>query len=293
MNRAKVWILAARPKTLWAAVAPVMIGTAMAYSDGLMHWPSALIALLGSMAIQIGTNFANDYFDYVNGADTIERTGPTRATQSKLIKPETMRKAFILTFAFTFLSGLYLVWRGGWPIFIIGVLSILFGIIYTGGPLPLGYLGLGDLLVTIFFGPVAVGGTYYVQAQQMNPIVLLAGLSPGLISTSILVANNLRDIATDFKAGKRTLAVRFGETFTKIQYVFMIASAALIPLGLFIITREHPYSLAAVFIMFFSIPTIKTIFDEQSSGTMLNDALADTGKLLLLYAIFFSMGWIL
>ncbi|MBD3224692.1 MAG: 1,4-dihydroxy-2-naphthoate polyprenyltransferase [Caldithrix sp.] len=292
MSKLKIWLLAARPKTLWAGVGPVLIGTALAYSDGLMHWPSAVVALFASITIQIATNFANDYFDFVHGADTVDRTGPTRVTQAKLISANEMKWAFIIMFTISFMSGLFLVYRGGWPILIIGVLSIIFGILYTGGPFPLGYLGLGDILVTIFFGPVAVGGTYYAQALQFNWIVFLAGLSPGLISTSILVANNLRDIATDLKAGKRTLAVRFGETFSRIQYTIMIISAALIPVGLFIFTRKHPYSLAAVLILAFSIPTIKIIFKERDGAT-LNQALADTGKILLIYSIIFSAGWIL
>ena len=290
-SKFKVWILASRPKTLWAAVAPVIIGTAMAYGDGHVHWPAALIALFGSVMIQIGTNLANDYFDFHKGADTAERTGPTRVTQSGLIAPRTILLAFIFVFSLAFFSGMYLVWRGGWPILILGLLSILFGILYTGGPFPLSYLGLGDLFVVIFFGPVAVGGTYYVQTLQMNWTVLLAGLSPGLISTSILVANNLRDISTDLKAGKRTLAVRFGARFSQIQYSFQLISAALIPSGIFMITHQHPYSIAAAVIILFSIPTLHTIF-FKNDGMALNRALADTGKLLLLYSLIFSIGWI-
>ena len=288
----KNWLLAARPKTLWAAVAPVLIGTAMAYGDGLAHWLSAAVALLLSLFIQIGTNFANDYFDFMHGADTSERQGPMRLTQAGLILPQQMKKAFILIFMFTFIGGMYLVWRGGWPILLVGLLSILFGILYTGGPFPLGYKGMGDVLVLIFFGPVAVGGTYYVQALQINGIVLLAGLSPGMIATSILVANNLRDIATDRKAGKRTLAVRFGKTFSRLEYLFMLVSAALIPVMLYVYTREHPYAMAAVLTILFSLPTVAVVFRE-SDGMTLNQVLADTGKILLLYSVLFSLGWIL
>ncbi len=284
--------MAARPKTLWAAVAPVLIGTAMAYADGFYHWLSAAVALVLSLLIQIGTNFANDYFDFVHGADTGERQGPMRLTQAGLIRPEKMKKAFILIFMLTFVGGLYLVWRGGWPILLVGLLSILFGILYTGGPFPLGYKGLGDVLVLIFFGPVAVGGTYYVQALQINTIVLLAGLSPGMIATSILVANNLRDIATDMKAGKRTLAVRFGKTFSRLEYLFMLVSAAFIPVMLYVYTREHPYAMAAVLTILFSLPTVAVVFRESDGGT-LNQVLADTGKILLLYSVLFSLGWIL
>ena len=270
----------------------MLIGTAMAYADGFYHWPAAVVALLLSLFIQIGTNFANDYFDFIHGADTSERQGPMRLTQAGLISPEKMKKAFILIFTLTVIGGMYLVWRGGWPILLVGLLSILFGILYTGGPFPLGYKGMGDVLVLIFFGPVAVGGTYYVQALQINGIVLLAGLSPGMIATSILVANNLRDIATDMKAGKRTLAVRFGKTFSRLEYLFMLVSAAFIPVMLYIYTREHPYAMAAVLTILFSLPTVAVVFRE-SDGGMLNQVLADTGKILLLYSVLFSLGWIL
>jgi len=291
ISKLKIWILASRPKTLWAAIAPVIIGTALAYGDGQAHWVSAFVALFASVMIQIGTNFANDYFDFHKGADTHERSGPIRVTQSGLLAPRTVFFAFIIIFTLAFISGMYLVWRGGWPILILGLLSIFFGILYTGGPFPLGYLGLGDIFVLLFFGPVAVGGTYYVQTLQISGMVLLAGLSPGLIATSILVANNLRDISTDLKAGKKTLAVRFGARFSQMQYTIQLVSAALIPVGLFLFTHRHPYSLAAAAILLFSIPTLRTIFGSNK-GPALNKALADTGKMLLLYSILFSLGWI-
>ena len=210
-----VWIMASRPKTLWAAIAPVIIGTAMAYGEQQGHLLSAILATLAAVFIQIGTNFANDYFDYFKGADEEDRLGPTRVTQAGLVKPETMKRATILVFSLAVLAGSYLMWRGGWPIITIGVLSILFGILYTAGPYPLGYNGLGDIFVLIFFGVVAVGGTYYVQTLEIDYLVILAGLSPGLFSMAILTVNNLRDVKSDFKAGKLTLAVRFGENFAR------------------------------------------------------------------------------
>ena len=290
-KKIKIWIDAARPKTLWASVAPVIIGTAMAYSDGKWDLLIALLTLLSAVLIQVGTNYANDYFDFFKGADTQDRIGPRRATGSGLIKPETMKIAFFLAFALSVVFGLYLIGWGGWPILIIGTFSILFGILYTGGPFPLGYKGLGEIFVLIFFGPVAVGGTYYLQTLEINLTVILAGLSPGLISTALLSVNNLRDIHTDRKAGKRTLAVRFGPIFARVEYFLSILIACLMPLVLLIVDPAHPYSLAAILVIILAGPPIKAVlFDEISPE--LNTALASTGKILLFYSLVFSLGWI-
>ena len=291
-EKIKIWILAARPKTLWAAIAPVLIGTAMAYADGKAHWLSALLAGVGAVLIQIGTNFANDYFDYKHGADEGERLGPTRATQAGLVTPAEMKRAFILTFALAVLAGLYLIYRGGWPILAIGIFSIIFGILYTGGPFPLGYYGLGDLFVLIFFGLIAVGGTYYVQVLSINRLVILAGIAPGLFSTAILTVNNLRDIHTDRMAGKKTLAVRFGETFARMEYLFSVLIAGIIPIILFFLSAGHHYVLAATLILLMAIPSLKTVLTENP-GKIFNQTLAETGKLLFLYSVLFSIGWIL
>jgi 1,4-dihydroxy-2-naphthoate octaprenyltransferase len=291
LNQIKIWIEAARPKTLWASLAPVIIGTAMAYSDGKWDPLIAILTMLSAMMIQVGTNYANDYYDYFKGADTKERIGPVRATVSGLVKPQTMKIAFFLAFGLSVLFGLYLIDRGGWPILIIGSLSILFGILYTGGPFPLGYKGLGEIFVLVFFGPVAVGGAYYLQTLEINLAVILAGLSPGLISTALLTVNNLRDIHTDEKAGKRTLAVRFGPIFARIEYLLSILIACLMPLILLIIDPAHPYSLAAILVIILAGHPIKTVlFDEISPK--LNSALASTGKILLFYSLVFSLGWI-
>lgn len=293
MNAAKlkIWIDAARPKTLWAAIAPVIIGTAMAYSDGKIHVIAAVISLLVATLIQIGTNLANDYFDFVHGVDTKDRLGPVRATEAGLISPNVMKRTFIIVFLLAFLLGLYLVLRAGWPIFIIGMLSILFGILYTSGPYPLGYHGFGDVFVLVFFGPVAVGGTYYVQALDITLPVLIAGISPGLISMALLTVNNLRDIKTDKQAGKKTLAVRFGELFTRMEYLIAILIACFVPLILILIDSEHPYSLAAVSVFLFALPSIKAVFFNEIDSE-LNKVLARTGKILLLYSLIFSLGWI-
>ncbi len=288
----KVWILAARPKTLWAAIAPVIIGTAMAFSNQAEHWTSALAALFGAVLIQIGTNFANDYLDYKKGTDTGERLGPLRVTQAGLVPPATMKKATTLIFTLAFLVGLYLVWRGGWPIVIIGLLSITFGILYTGGPFPLGYNGLGEIFVVIFFGPVAVAGTYYVQALGINSEVVLAGFAPGLYSVALLTVNNLRDLESDRRTGKKTLPVRFGRTFARLEYLLSLLIAGIIPIILVIFSGRHVYALFTLLVIPAAWPTIRTVF-TQTGGEPLNRALAATGKLLLLFSLIFSIGWLL
>lgn len=288
----QVWFEAARPKTLPAAASPVIMGCAMAYADGVFYWPAALTALVCALLIQIGTNYANDYFDFLKGADTEHRIGPTRATQAGLVSPQAMKNAVIVVFALAFIIGLYLVYRGGWPILAIGIASILFGILYTGGPSPLGYNGTADIFVLIFFGPVAVGGTYYVQALDITEPVLIAGLAPGLISTAILTVNNLRDIETDRLAGKKTLVVRFGARFGQLEYLFCMLLAALIPLALVYFYESSPYAVLSLIAIVAALPSIKTVF-KIVADPILNTVLANTGKTLFLYSLLFSVGWIL
>jgi 1,4-dihydroxy-2-naphthoate octaprenyltransferase len=288
----KIWLEAARPKTLWASISPVLIGSALAAGDELFYWPAALATLLSAMAIQIATNFANDYFDHFKGADTEERLGPVRATAAGLVKPSTMKKAFVATFLFAFVVGLFLIYRGGWPILAIGLLSILFGILYTGGPYPLAYNGLGDIFVLIFFGPVAVGGTYYLQTLDLTTSAVIAGFAPGLISTSLLTVNNLRDIETDARAGKRTLAVRFGRTFARIEYLLTVVVACLIPVFLYLRHPEREFLPLALIVLIPALPAVRKVFTMEI-GAGLNTVLAQTGKLLLIHSIVFSITWML
>ena len=246
-NSFSVWLEAARPKTLGAGVAPVIIGGALAWSDGGFHALSVVAALVGSLLIQVGTNFANDYFDFVKGADTEERVGPVRATAAGLVSPATMKRAMIIAFALVFIPGGYILYRGGMPFLAIGLVSIACGVLYTGGPFPLGYLGLGDLFVLIFFGPVATGGTYYLQTHSLDSDILLAGLAPGLFSVAILTVNNLRDMDGDRRAGKKTLAVRFGAAFAKGEYLAaLLVGGAGIPVYLCVSTGGHYASRANV-----------------------------------------------
>ena len=287
-----VWILAARPKTLFAAVAPVLMGTALAHAAGHFHLLSALCALVGAVLIQIGTNFANDYVDYVKGTDTAERLGPLRVTQAGLVSPRTMKRATALVFGLAVLVGCYLVGRGGWPIVVVGLTAILWGYLYTAGPYPLGYHGLGDLFVLVYFGPVAVGGTYYVQALTVTWPVLILGLSPGLFSLAILTVNNLRDIDNDRAAGKKTLAVRFGRTATCLQYVLAVVLGSSIPLFVFLAERRFPWSLLSLIVPVAAIPALRTVFTSRE-GPVLNNVLATTGKLLLLFTVLYSVGVLL
>jgi 1,4-dihydroxy-2-naphthoate octaprenyltransferase len=263
----------------------------MAYESGGFHLLSALAALFGALMIQIGTNYANDYFDHKKGVDTDHRLGPTRATQAGWVTPAAMKRATIVAFSLAFLAGIYLVWRGGWPIVVIGLLSILFGILYTGGPVPIGYVGLGDLFVLIFFGPVAVGGTYYVQTLSIHTDVVLMGIAAGLFSTAILTVNNLRDIESDRAAGRKTLAVRFGGSFSKWEYLISIIIASLIPLLLYAMKHRHIFSAFAVLVLVAAIPAVKKVFSHK--GAVLNDVLAATGRLLLIFSLIFSVGWLL
>lgn len=220
------WVIAARPATLPAAVAPVLVGTAMAAYRGVMAvWP-AVAALAGALLIQVATNLANDYFDFRQGSDSADRLGPTRVVQAGFLAPETVLRGTVVVMVLAGLVGLYLVWVGGWPILIVGLLSLFCAIAYTGGPFPLAYHGLGDPFVFVFFGLVAVAGTYWVQALALPTDLFLAGAGVGALTTAILVVNNLRDIGTDGISGKRTLAVRLGETGTQIEFVVLVILAA-------------------------------------------------------------------
>lgn len=235
-----VWWEAARPKTLPAAVIPVLVGTALAYAEAAAHWGAAAVCLLFGLLVQIGTNFANDYFDYVKGADTEARVGPRRAVAAGLIAPGAMQRATVGVLAIAFLVGLVLVSVRGWILLPIGVVSIVCAIAYTGGPYPLGYNGLGDVFVFVFFGLVAVGATFYVQAGYVVPAAWTGGAAVGLLATNILVANNYRDAETDARAGKRTLVVRFGRRFAVWQYTLSHVFALCAPAALMLEGRRWP-----------------------------------------------------
>jgi len=221
----QAWIAAARPKTLAAGAAPVVVGSALAAADGRLQILPALACLVGSLLIQVGCNFANDYFDHQKGADNSDRLGPARAVAQGWISPKHMAIGTAICLTLALGVGCYLIWVGGWPILAIGLCSLVCAVAYTGGPLPLAYVGLGDLFVLLFFGLAAVVGTYWVQAAAAPAHVWAAGTALGLLATAILVVNNLRDRHTDAHANKRTLAVRLGSTAARWEYTFLQAGA--------------------------------------------------------------------
>jgi 1,4-dihydroxy-2-naphthoate octaprenyltransferase len=303
ITKREAWLIAARPQTLPAAASPVIVGTGLAVHDGVFAALPALAALLGAALIQIGTNFANDYYDAVQGADTEQREGFTRVTAGGLIAPETVKRAMYLTFAASILLGTYLVYVGGVPILVIGLLSVASGIAYTGGPYPLGYHGLGDLFVFVFFGLVAVTGTYYVQAAAVLADPLAVGIPPGTLplgaviaalpiaalSTDILVVNNVRDKEEDATTGKRTLAVRFGYGFARAEFVVLMLLAYAVPLWFVLRPGFTVAAALPVLTLPYALSITRTML-EETAGTVLNPTLERTGRLLAAYAVLFAVG---
>lgn len=271
------WLLATRPRTLPAAVAPVVLASALAAYAGHFRGDVLVATLAISLLLQVGTNLANDYFDFVKGADTEERIGPVRVTQSGLIPPRTVRNAMLFVFALSAIPGLYAVSIGGWPLLALGALSIASGIAYTGGPYPLGYNGLGDLFVYLFFGLVAVGGTYFLHTGAVGPAAFVAGHIAGVFTTAIIVVNNLRDRHTDAKVGKNTLAVRWGEQATRKWYRGLLIAGFLGIAGLAVLLRSP-----APFGAFLALPLAFSTYRNFMSrdGAALNPSLGETARLL-------------
>ena len=236
----RIWIEAARLRTLPAAIIPVMVGTALAFAHGQGNLAKAAVCLAFALLVQIGTNFANDYFDFVQGADTAARVGPRRAVAAGLVTPPQMLTATAVVLGAAFAVGLLLVREGGWVLLPVGIASIVCAIAYTGGPFPLGYNGLGDVFVFIFFGLVAVGATFFVQAGTVTPDVTSCGAAVGLLAANILVVNNYRDVETDALAGKKTLVVRFGRRAAVWQYALSATTALLCPPALFLSGYRWP-----------------------------------------------------
>lgn len=285
------WLLATRPKTLPAALAPVMVGTALAAADGRFVFFPAMAALAGALLLQIGVNLANDYFDYVKGIDTAERLGPMRVTQSGLISPTTVRKGMRLTFALAILVGVYLVYVAGWPLLIVGVAAIASALAYSGGCFPLASAGLGDLFVFVFFGLVAVCGTYYVQALSLSTMVVVASVPVGLLITAIIVVNNLRDIDTDRAAGKFTLAVRLGRKWTRREYAVLMLGAYLFPLYYGLSEGGSRWILLPLLSLPAAVFLVGKIY--RTSGPEMNALLARTALLSLVFCFLFALGLVM
>lgn len=287
----KPWILAARPKTLPAAVIPVLVGAAFAWRDGFFHGPGGVICLAFALLVQVGTNYANDAFDFLRGADREDRLGPRRAVASGMVSPRAMVAGTVAVFLAAFLVGLVLVAYRGPELLVVGIASILFGFAYTGGPFPLAYRGLGDLFVLVFFGLVAVGGTYYVMSGIVSGEVLVAAIPIGLLATNILVVNNYRDVEADARAGKRTLVVRFGRRFARRQYIVSLAVAFFVPLGLAWFRNAGWMALPLLAIPL-GVRAVRRLSPERSADE-LNGLLATSAGILLVYGVLLSVGVLL
>lgn len=285
------WILASRPKTLLAALVPVIIGTSIAIYSGKENFLAALIALICSVLIQVGTNFVNDLYDFLSGADNEERKGPVRVLASNLITTKEMKTAIIIVFIVTFILGLYLVHISTYITLLIGLLSIFAGIAYTAGPYPLAYNGLGDVFVFLFFGVIGTVGTYYVQAVEVTPLAFWASIPVGALITNILVVNNYRDIEEDRTVGKNTLSVKMGKKFTRYQYLVFVVLSYLVLFVVYFTFKRSIY----IFLPFLTIPMavklIKMIFTYQ--GEQLNKTLELTAKLSAIYGLLFAVGILL
>jgi 1,4-dihydroxy-2-naphthoate octaprenyltransferase len=284
------WVLAARPATLPAAAVPVLVGTAAAIGEGFVFRPTVFaVTLLCALLIQVGTNFANDYSDFIRGADTSDRLGPVRVTQSGLLSQSAVRSGIVVAFGAAVLLGAWLVWIGGWPIVAIGVLSVLSGLAYTGGPFPLGYHGLGDVFVFVFFGVIAVTGTAYLQSGEWSLRALAVSIPVGLLVTNILVVNNLRDRETDIIAGKRTLPVRIGDRATRAQYAGFAALAYVVPVFLATMGDFEAALLLPILTLPLALVLVKRVLGG-ASGRELNPLLQQSGKLLLFFGVLLAIG---
>ena len=285
------WIQAIRPRTLPAAAAGVVMGAAMAWRDGVFRLDIVLVCLFTALLLQVGSNLANDVFDFERGADTSERLGPTRVTQAGILTPKQVKIGMAIVFGLSGILGLYLVWFGGWLILLLGIAAIISAVAYTGGPFPIGYYGLGDVFVFIFFGLAAVAGTYYIQAGSIPPVVWWMTLPPGLIITAILVVNNLRDIDNDRKAGKHTLAVRMGEQGTKIEYIVCMVIAFITPIPVAWAGMISWTTLIAWLSLPLAIQAMRVVLTQK--GRPLNAALAKTGQTALAFSLLFWLGLLL
>jgi 1,4-dihydroxy-2-naphthoate octaprenyltransferase len=290
LSHLRLWLLAARPRTLPAAIAPVLVGTALAGSEDVFRPLPFVAALVGSVFIQIGTNLSNDYSDARRGADTEDRLGPVRVTAGGLMPPRRVLVGTYVAFGVAVAAGLYLAAVAGWELLVVGAASILAGVLYTGGPRPYGYEGLGELFVFLFFGIVAVAGSYFVQTEELRWEAFALAVPVGLLAAAILVVNNVRDIETDRRAGKRTLAVKLGREKARTLFAAMVVVAFLVPPLL--VPALSGWVLLPLAALPLAPPLVRTVA-TRTDGPALNGALAGSGRLLAVYSLLLAGGVLL
>jgi 1,4-dihydroxy-2-naphthoate octaprenyltransferase len=291
-NVVRIWLMAARLRTLPVGLAPVLVGTALAGAEDSFHPLRFAAAVLGALFIQVGANLSNDYSDARRGADTEDRLGPVRVTAGGLVPPRQVLIATYVTFGLAVLCGAYLIAVAGWQLLLVGVASIIAGVLYTGGPRPYGYDGLGEVFVFLFFGIVAVAGSYFVQTETLEWEAFALAVPVGLLASAVLVVNNYRDMETDRRAGKRTLAVRLGRERTRVLYTVMVyGSYALAPVT-WIFGQLSPWVLLPLLTLPLAAPVVR-IVKNRTDGPTLNEALAKTGMLELVFCVLLSAGVLL
>jgi 1,4-dihydroxy-2-naphthoate polyprenyltransferase len=288
----RIWLMAARIRTLPAAVAPVLVGTALAGYAHVFHPLRFLAALVGAVFIQVGTNLSNDYSDARRGADTEDRLGPVRVTAGGLLPPKRVLVATYVSFGIAVLAGVYLVAVAGWELLLVGAASILAGVLYTGGPRPYGYEGLGEVFVFLFFGIVAVAGSFFVQVQHLSWEAFALAVPVGLLAAAILVVNNVRDIDTDRRAGKRTLAVRLGRERTRVLYGAIVYGAYVLAPVTWVFGPLKPWVMLPWLTLPVAAPVVRAV-RNRTDGASLNQALAQTGMLQLAFCMLLSAGLLL
>ena len=288
-SAARIWLMAARPRTLPAAVAPVLVGTALAATEDTFKVLTFLAALIGALFIQVGTNLSNDYSDARRGADTEDRLGPVRVTAGGLVPPRQVLNATYVAFGVAVLAGVYLIVTAGWELLLVGAASILAGVLYTGGPRPYGYEGLGEVFVFLFFGVVAVAGSYFAQTESLEWEAFLLSVPVGLLASAILVVNNVRDLETDRRAGKRTLAVRLGRERARGLFVAMIAAAFVCAPLPWVLGALSPWLFLSWLAFPLALPVARVV-RTRTDGPSLNRALAGTGQLQLAFCVLLSAG---
>ncbi|MBA3306261.1 MAG: 1,4-dihydroxy-2-naphthoate polyprenyltransferase [Thermoleophilaceae bacterium] len=292
MSALRLWLVASRPRTLPAAVAPVLVGTALAVTDDEFRPLAFVAALVGSVFIQIGTNLANDYSDARRGADTEDRLGPVRVTAGGLMPPRRVLTGTYVAFGVAVAAGAYLAAVAGWELLVVGIASIAAGVLYTGGPRPYGYAGLGELFVFLFFGVVAVTGSYYVQVEELPWEAFALSVPVGLLASAILVVNNVRDVDTDRRAGKRTLAVQLGRGRARVLFAVMLVLAYLVPVAIPLLGGLSWWVVLPLVSLALVAPLYRTVA-TRTDGPALNGALAATGRLLAVYSLLLAAGVLL